>query len=240
MKTVLITGADRGIGLSFARAFAKKGFHVYAGKHNMEYNLLEKAAAEYPNITPIMLEVADDESIKEVYKVIEAEEGHLDVFVSNAAYMGGPNSSDIKGELPIDYELLELSFDVNALSPLKIVETFLPLLEKGEMKRLCFVSSEVSSIINMRRDSGFRYTMSKSALNMSIKMLYNTLFDEGYTFRIYHPGWVKREFPDGSFAESGRLLPDQTTDVAIEDFLSDRPDEMRFVMTDWHGKEWVF
>lgn len=240
MKTVLITGADRGVGLGLAKAFAKKGFRVFAGKFLSDYSLLEKACEEFPEIIPVQLDVSNDAEIIGAKDYISTLTDHLDIVVSNAAYMGGPNSSGIKGELPIDYELLELSFNVNALGALKVMETMLPLLDKGEMKRLCFVSSEVSSIINMRRDSGFRYTMSKSALNTAAKMLYNTIFDEGYTFRLYHPGWVKRELADGTYAESGWYPPDVTAAVAIEDFLADRPDEQRFVMTDWNRKEWVF
>jgi NAD(P)-dependent dehydrogenase (short-subunit alcohol dehydrogenase family) len=240
MKTVLITGADRGLGLAMAKALAKKGFTVFAGRFNTEYDLLLNVAAEDPRIIPVMLDTASDSSIASAYESVCKVTDHLDMAVSDAAYMGGPPSSEIMGSMPIDYELLDYSFQVNSLGALKVMETFLPLLDKGEMKRMCFISSEVSSVINMRRSSGFRYTMSKSALNMAVKILYNTLFDEGYTFRIYHPGWVRRELPDGSLAETGRLTPDWSAAVAVDDFLKDRPDEMRFVMTDWQKREWVF
>lgn len=240
MKTVLITGADRGVGLALVKAFANADFMVFAGKFLSDYSLLERASEENENIIPVTLDVSSDKSIDEAYEFIKTKTDSLDMFVSDAAYMGGPNSSGIKGELPIDYDLLSYSVSTNAYGAMLIINKFLPLFEKGQMKRLCFVSSEVASIVNMRRDSGFRYTMSKAALNMNVRIIYNELFKYGYTFRMYHPGWVRREMPDGTLAETGRISPGATAEIAIKDFLTDRVDEQRLVMTDWHGREWVY
>jgi len=240
MRTALITGADRGLGLSLTIGLLKQGWQVFAGRFLEDYSLLDDARVEYPLLTPVQLDVSSRESILAAYEEVAASVDHLDMIISNAAYMGGPNSSTFKGELPIDFELLEYSFRTNSLGALQVMEIFLPLLSRGEMKRICFVSSEISSVTMMHRDGGFRYAMTKTALNVAARIMYNQLFEEGYTFRMFHPGWMRRVMPDGSRAPGGDTDPDDSAEEGIRQFLSDREDEQRLVLTDYLGKEWAY
>lgn len=240
MKTAVISGADRGLGLSMATALLAQGWRVFAGRFLEEYALLDELQAQYPELYPVQMDVSSRESILEAYAEVCRHTDHVDMVISNAAYMGGPNSSTFKGELPIDFALLEYSFRVNALGALQLVEIFLPLLEKGDMKRICFISSEVSSVTMMHRDAGFRYTMTKTAVNVACRILYNDLFPQGYTFRLFQPGWMRRVLPDGSRAATGTVDSDESAAVAVAQFVTDREDEQRLVLTDYLGNEWAY
>lgn len=71
-----------------------------------------------------------------------------------------------------------------------MVKSFLPLMKEG-MKRLAFVSSEAGVNSLAHRTDGYAYTTSKTALNMIVRRMHRTLYPQGYTFRLYHPGWVR-------------------------------------------------
>jgi NAD(P)-dependent dehydrogenase (short-subunit alcohol dehydrogenase family) len=105
------------------------------------------------------------------------------------------------------------------------------------MKRLCFVSSEAGSISRAERTSWYSYCMSKAALNMGIKILFNHLRPEGYTFRVYHPGWM-RSYMSGKKNLEAALEPEEAAAFAIPIFLGPREDEDRLVLVDYQGQEW--
>ena len=129
------------------------------------------------------------DSVRAAAVVVQAQTPNLDVLISNA----GVNSKTIYVGIrePQDYDEMHRLYDVNALGALRVVGAFLPLMAQGQNKRLCFVSSEAGSIGAAERTSWYGYCMSKAALNMGIKILYNELRPAGYTFRVYHPGWVR-------------------------------------------------
>jgi NAD(P)-dependent dehydrogenase (short-subunit alcohol dehydrogenase family) len=137
-------------------------------------------------------------------------------------------------------------YNVNALGPLRVVEAFLPLTDRSEFKRLCFVSSEAGSINRCARTGWYGYNMSKTALNMAVKLLFNRLRPEGYTFRVYHPGWM-RTYMRGAKSTEATLEPEEAAVPALayilrnragEPHSGDRCDENRLVMRDDQGREW--
>ncbi|MCL2811878.1 MAG: SDR family NAD(P)-dependent oxidoreductase [Clostridia bacterium] len=241
MKNVIITGADRGLGLSLCKEYLGRGYRVFAGKYLQEYELLEALRAQNKNLHILPLDVANRNSITAARETVRTEAGGvLDMLISNAALMGPVNCSLY--EPPMDLEAVWNSFSVNAMGAARMVELFLPLLDKSEMKRLCFVSSEVSCITLMKtsRDGGFPYPMSKAALNMCVRLMHNQLYPQGYTFRLYHPGWMKRVMPDGSRGEEAVYDPDHIAGHAAAYFEASLKDEQRLVMFDYLGQEWPF
>ena len=132
------------------------------------------------------------------------------------------------------------SFKVNALGGLALTNIFKPLLDNGALKRLCFVSSEVSCISMMNRERGFAYPMSKSSLNMAVRMIHNDLYGQGYTVRLFHPGWMKRVMLDGSRVEGPTVDPDDSAEFAVRYFTEPLLDEHRLVMVDYLGNEWPY
>lgn len=84
--------------------------------------------------------------------------------------------------------------------------------------------------------------MSKAALNMGVKLMFNRLRPEGYTFRVYHPGWI-RSYMGGTKNDDADLEPAEAARPALAHFLQDERagshvDEDRLVMVDWQGEEW--
>jgi len=243
MPKVLITGADRGLGFAFCKEFLSRRWTVFGGKFLQDYSLLEQeqdkaASASQLHIVP--LDVGDISSIAAARDFVKERTDSLDMIISNAALMG-----EIKcaiDDLPLDLEAPWNSFRVNALGPVHLVEYFLPLLDKGEKKRLCFISSEVSSIVLMKHRYGnsYPYPMSKTSLNMSVRLMHNLLYPQGYTFRLYHPGWMKRQMHDGSLAQAAVIDPADTAAHASKYFEKNLRDEHRMIMYDYMGQEWPF
>ena len=240
MNSVIITGADRGLGLSLSKQFLSRGYMVFAGKFLPEYTLLEQLGEREKNLRVLPLDVNDRDSVKAARDAVSKETGSLDMLISNAALMGRVSCSLY--EPPMDLESVWDSFSVNALGGARMVEYFLPLLDEGTMKRLCFVSSEVSCINLMKtsRDGGFPYPMSKSAMNMCIRMMHNQLYPQGYSFRLYHPGWMKRVMTDGSRSEEALYDPDFIAEHAAKFIEAPLRDEHRLVMYDYMSQEWPY
>ena len=240
MPSVIVTGADRGLGLSLCKEYLARGWTVFAGKYLDDYQLLEAVREENPNLHILRLDVGDADSIlaarEEALRVTDS----LDMMISNAALMGRVSCSLY--EPPMDLEAVWDSFRVNALGPARMVETFLPMLERGSMKRLCFVSSEVSCIVLMKhsRDGGFPYPMSKASLNMGVRLMHNQLYSQGYTFRLFHPGWMRRRMPDGTLSETALYDPDDIGNTAARYFETPLRDEHRLVLYDYTGAEWTY
>lgn len=239
-KTALVTGADRGLGLSVAKGLLKEGWRVFAGKYLADYSLLEGLAAEEKSLSILPLDVSDPESVRAAAERIARDAGKLDLLVSNAALMGGNARCAVGGDAPVDTDALLLSFRTNSLAAPVLTDRLLPLLEKGEMKRLFFTSSEISSVRLQRRTGDVRYAMSKTALNLGVRLLFNSLRPRGYTFRLYQPGWMKRVNPDGSRAAGAQIDPDESAEEALRLIREDRIDEDRLVLTDYLGHELSF
>jgi NAD(P)-dependent dehydrogenase (short-subunit alcohol dehydrogenase family) len=240
MPNVIVTGADRGLGLSFCKEFLSRGWTVFGGKFLQDFNLLEQEREKNSALHIIPLDVGDTSSIAKARDLVAEQTDSLDMFISNAALMGRVQCSI--EEPPMDLQAPWNSFRVNALGPAHMVEHFLPLLDKGSMKRLCFVSSEVSCITLMkhRPGSSYPYCMSKSSLNMGVRLMHNLLFPEGYTFRLYHPGWMKKQMEDGTLSEWAALDPAGTASHAARYFENPLGDEYRLVMYDYLSQEWPY
>lgn len=228
MKTVFITGADRGVGLALCRTFLEHDFTVFAGQFMPEWTELSALKEEYPELLlTVPLDVGNTESVKAAAESVARRCKTLDILV-NCAGIVQPEGE--KG--------LRAAINVNAVGALRMTECFLPLMEGG-MKRLCYVSSEAGSVTLLHRDSGYSYSVSKTVLNMEVKLMFNELRPRGYTFRLYHPGWV-RTYMSGQKATQGNFEPEETAVAAYEQFVSERDWEDVLLMTDVKGEAWPF
>lgn len=231
-----VTGADRGLGFALCAELLNQGWQVFAGQHMPEWPDLFALAGQYPEtLRLIPLEVRSIESAGAAAQAIAGQTDHLDVLINNA----GVNSSTTLHTIrePQDYAEMQRMYDVNALGPLRVTEGFLPLLDCGNLKRLCFISSEAGSIARSERTAWFGYCMSKAALNMAVKILFNDLSPNGYTFRVYHPGWI-RSYMSGVKNMEATFEPEEAAAKAIPILLGQRENEGELVLVDYEGKEW--
>lgn len=235
-RHALITGADRGLGFALCEGLLKRGWLVFAGQHQPDWGQLKDLQKLFPDLLHIIsLDVSSMESLSRAKKSILEITDCVDLLINNA----GVNTSTYLRSIreSQDYDEMHRLFDVNALGPLRMIEAFLPLMDNSALKRLCFVSSEAGSISRTQRTAWYGYTMSKSALNMATHILFNHLHSEGYTFRLYHPGWVK-SYMRGFKSDEGELEPEEAAIPALSYFLDDKVDEDLLIMRDWQGNEW--
>ncbi len=235
-RTVFVTGGDRGLGFALCAGLLEQGWQVYAGQYMPAWPALSTLADQYPRTLHIIpLDVSSVESARCAAQIVAVSTDHVDVLINNAGVLSPMSERSIRE--PQDYPEMHRQYDVNALGPLRVVEAFLPLTDRGRFKRLCFVSSEAGSITRSERKSWFGYCMSKAALNMAVRNLFNDLQPEGYTFRVYHPGWI-RSYIEGQKNMAATLEPEEAAAKAIPIFLGQMEDEQRLAMVDYEGNEW--
>lgn len=231
----LVTGADRGLGLALCAGLAERGWRVWAGQYMPDWPELA-ALVERCNgaVETVPLDVGSGESVAAAAREVGSRGDRLDLVINNAGINAG--QSGLREGL--DWEAMHRAYNVNAVGPIRVVSAFLPLLAQGG-RRLAFVSSEAGSIAMCSRTGSFGYCMSKTALNMAVRIMFNDLRREGYTFRLYHPGWV-RSYMSGQKNLSADLEPEDAAARALSFFLGDRDDEDRLVVIDDEGREWPF
>ncbi len=190
MKTTLITGANRGIGLEFSRQFAADGWCVLAcSRHPEKSDALNKLAAKYPEqITVHALDVADHEQIKRLAQTLANKS--IDLLISNAGVYSGPKGCSFGN---IDYEAWAYAFLVNTMAPLRMAEAFTPQITRSSKKIIVTITSKMGSVADNSRGGSYIYRSSKSAVNMVVKSLAIDLRSIGIIAVLLHPGWVRTD-----------------------------------------------
>ena len=209
-STVMVTGANRGLGLEFARQYAADGWRVLATYRNpaVAAELLQLAGQD--NVQAFRLDVSDFDAIAALAE--ELQEETIDVFLSNAGLFGPkPGAeSDLRQSFGhVDYGIVREVLNVNALAPLKCAESFVEQIARSSQRKFVALSSIEGSISRAQRDL-YAYRTSKAALNMVTRLLSGDLADRGITVVSICPGWVKTRM-GGEFAKL-ELTP------AIRDF----------------------
>jgi NAD(P)-dependent dehydrogenase (short-subunit alcohol dehydrogenase family) len=187
---VLVTGADAGLGLALVKRFLQGEYEVFAGVHRSATDL-DRLTREYPDTLRIIpLNVADTESVCQAAAQVAGQTDVLDIVINNAG-LHLKHSQQPLEQLDFSDQQLQQTMEVNAFGPLRVVQQFLPLLERGRQKLIVNISSEAGSIADCRRENQFAYCMSKAALNMQSKILQNYLKPRGFKVLAVHPGWIR-------------------------------------------------
>ena len=214
-KRVLVTGADAGLGLSLVKRFLQGGFAVLAGVHRLAVNWSSLTEEQGDSLRLIPLDVANMDSVCEAAQQVASQIDALDILINNA----GIHLKDSRGPLELldlGDDQLQLTMNVNAFGPLRMVQQFLPLLEKGRQKLILNISSEAGSIADCGRENQFAYCMSKAALNMQTKILQNYLKPRGFKVLAIHPGWMRTNMG----GQEASISPDESADGIFQ--LADR------------------
>ena len=188
-NTILITGANRGIGLEFVKQYAHKDWKIFATcRFPKKAPELAQFAQNKNTITVLPMDVTDVAQIQHV--AYELNGTAIDVLLNNAAIMGSERETSF-GD--IDSENMLSVFKTNAVGPLKVSEAFLKNLEKGEQKLIVNIGSRTASIAGNDSGKYYAYRASKAALNMIMKSAAIDLADKGIRIVTFHPGWIQTE-----------------------------------------------
>jgi NAD(P)-dependent dehydrogenase (short-subunit alcohol dehydrogenase family) len=184
-KTILISGANKGLGYSLSEYFFRAGYRVFAGARK-----LDVLAASYPGIlTCLKLVVTRMEQVLEARQQVAELPPGLDILVNNAGIHLDSKLTPLE-EIDLEDSGWSEMINVNSFGPLRLTQQMLPLLVKGARKLIINISSEAGSITEAWRDREFFYYMSKVALNMQTRLLYNYLQPRGFCVLVVHPGWM--------------------------------------------------
>lgn len=186
MPAILITGANRGIGLALARQYAADGWRVHATAREPrkadELNAIDGADVH-------ALDVTDHSAIAQLAEKIDEP---LDVVVANAG-VGGKNGDGSSVQFGnVDYDAFRKVLEVNLFGALATAEAFTEHLKKGEQKKLVCISSLMGSIGDTS-GGALSYRTSKAALNMAMQASAAQLAADGIATAVLHPGWVKTD-----------------------------------------------
>jgi NAD(P)-dependent dehydrogenase (short-subunit alcohol dehydrogenase family) len=188
---ILITGANRGLGLNLTNYSLRNGHTVFAGVRSIEkvsLPLLELKKQYGSFLELIELDVSFEESVIHAVSAVSAKTNALDVVFNNAG-IALERETLIE---EIDMEKVLLTFQVNTFGPMRIVKHFLPLIRSGENQVIINISSEAGTVINASPND-YPYCMSKTALNMFSEKIREYLKAENIRIYAVHPGWIKTD-----------------------------------------------
>lgn len=196
MKTVLITGTNRGIGLEFVRQYALDKWRVIACCRNpLSANALNRLAAQHPDqISIYPLDVANHSQIEQLAQTLA--HGTIDLLINNAGVYPSKSGDAFR---MTDYDAWAHTFAVNTMAPLKMAEAFLQPIARSSLKTIITLTSKMGSIADNRGGGSYIYRSSKAGVNIVMKSLSIDLSSKQITTVLLHPGWVRTDMggPNG-------------------------------------------
>jgi len=197
MKRAIVAGASRGIGLELVKRLCEEGFEVLALCRTPNQELAKLPA-----------QVIDGVDVRDLSQLQGArdrvKEKEFDLLICNAGINKRMTIDDL------DFLAMEELFAVNAIAPLKVVETFLPLLHKGS--KIALISSRAGSIGDLELPGRYGYRASKTALNMIGAVLAMDLKERGIAVGLYHPGYVQTDMTE----KRGDVSPQKAAHNLVE------------------------
>ena len=216
MKSVLITGANKGIGLETAKQLSQQGLFVYLGSRDINKgNAVVKKLNEegFKNIKAIEIDVTCQDTILSARNIIEREQGQLDILINNAGISGIVPQNAM--ETPVEH--YDEVFNVNLYGTIRVTQSFIGLLKKSAEPRIVNVSTSVGSL-SLQSDPDWPaydyakyaiYASSKAAMNMYTVHLAYELRDTAFKVNAVCPGYTKTDFTNhngGDVAVAARRI----------------------------------
>ena len=185
MPTVLITGANRGIGLALSKEFLNHDWQVLAccRQPDQAEALISLACS---NLSIHNLDVGNDCSIEDLAKSLHGTP--IDVLLNNAGIAGDEEHNTFGN---MNYESWAEVFNINTMAPMKMLEAFIDNVESSEQKHVANISSGLASIA-AQEGYMFPYSVSKAALNSTMKSL-SVILKDRVRINLFTPGWVQTD-----------------------------------------------
>jgi short-subunit dehydrogenase len=191
MKTVVITGAGRGLGYELLRQFYEKGYTVFPIIRKP--SLIQMIKKQFPdNCFPILADIGEDSSIETIRKQLDKSTVSIDILINNAGIRGKEKSIfNIKSE-----EMHEL-FNVHCIGAIRTIQSVMPFLKNSDNPRIINISSRLGSLSKMASDEfkdgmfSYSYRIAKASQNMLTLCLHNELNPLGIHVSAVHPGKLK-------------------------------------------------
>jgi NAD(P)-dependent dehydrogenase (short-subunit alcohol dehydrogenase family) len=236
VSAVLITGADRGLGLEFARQYMANGWDVFAACRDPRGagQLHEMANRSGGKLTPVAMDVTKGESVRSAAK--QLENVAIDLLINNAGTAGVPGQRTGN----VDYENWARVLDVNAMGPLRVIEAFMEHFARSQRRLIVTITSGMGSLTDNTSGGSVAYRSSKAAVNMAMRSVAADLASRRITCVVVNPGWVRTDMGGASapltpeesllvYCDSGRCNQSATMNA---DWL---PDEMPVMSLFSHG-----
>ncbi len=243
-KTIVLTGANRGLGLEFVRQYAAAAaadvrLFACCRKPAAATELAELAAASGGLITVHELDVTDADSVQRLASELDGVA--IDVLINNSAMNPDPSTQSFGGD--IDYGAWADTMDTNVYGVMRVTKALLPSLLLSDQKKLIHIGSRAGSVSSQLVETGRKgqiiYRSSKAALNMVAKLLDVELSELGVLSLVIHPGHVQTDMG----GDQAPLTPQQSVSGMIRciEFLEPALDgdaNMRFVWYDGRSIGW--
>ena len=202
-RFVVVTGANRGIGLELTRQLIARGDRVAATarKPDEAEALRALAATSREHLTVLACDVTDGESVNAFAKALG--ERAVDLLINNAGVWGGEQQT----LEALDFEAAVATYQANALGPLRMAIALRPHLRRGRDAKIVSITSGMASIGENTGGGSYAYRMSKAALNMMNRSLAVDLKRDKIASAVMNPGWVQTDM-------GGKGAPTTVTDSA--------------------------
>jgi NAD(P)-dependent dehydrogenase (short-subunit alcohol dehydrogenase family) len=209
-NTVLITGANRGLGLEFARQYAADGWQVLAAcRSPRAAAALQKIAAENPGrVTTLAMDVTDADSVRQAAQQVNSTA--VELLINSAGIYGARN----QGTGAVDYADWARVLQVNTMGPLRVLEAFTAHLTRSERRLVITITSGMGSLADNTSGGSIPYRTSKAAVNMVMRSAAIDLAERSISCVVINPGWVKTDMggpgarlsPEHSIAAMRQLI----------------------------------
>jgi NAD(P)-dependent dehydrogenase (short-subunit alcohol dehydrogenase family) len=188
MPTILITGANRGLGLALTRIYAERGDAVFACCRAPAQAEALHALTKTHSVKVLELDVADTAAVAACAHSISGET--IDTLINNAGIIGEPR--DEQAAASIDFGTWAEILDINTMGPVRVMQALLPQLKRSMQAKVMNVTSDLGAISH-DNPIFYGYSSSKAALNKFMRLAALELKREGIAIGLIHPGWVQTD-----------------------------------------------
>ena len=220
IRTALVTGANKGIGLAIAQGLGAIGFTVAVGARDEARGkeAVERLLAAGVDAFGVTLDVTSDDSVTAAAAAIEQTAGRLDVLVNNAG-IGGRTDDGAQDPTTLDLDVVRTVLDTNVFGVVRVTNAMLPLLRRAPSPRIVNMSSNMGSLTLRTGPVLAAYAPSKAMLNAITTQYARCLADTNVIVNAACPGYVATDFT----GYAGVRTPEQGAAIAIR--LATLPDD---------------